>query len=160
MMTGGLLSWEGNAFPRLDLKAWNSRLFTAFFYVVLQHLQKPDAVPTGMDQLLRKELRLAFGSTNAMASFLNQMEQSPRYLNEAQATGMASACSTFLSLIEILALVSLQRGRGPMEDRPQTPCNATFIRGPAYFSLQHSILSLLCRRGLCRCVENTRTSGP
>ena len=110
MMTGGLLTWEGGAYPRLDLKAWNTRLFTAYFYVVLQHLQEPEAVPAGMDNLLRKELRLAFGVTNAMASFLNQMEQSPRYLNEAQATGMATACSTFLSLSEILALVSLQRG--------------------------------------------------
>ncbi|CAE7291040.1 unnamed protein product [Symbiodinium microadriaticum] len=108
-MTGGLLSWEGGTYPRLDLKGWNTRLFTAFFYVVLNRLQQDTDRTDGMPPLLLKELRLAFGAVNAIAAFLDTMERSPRYLSEAQALSMSKACSTFLSLCEILALLSIQR---------------------------------------------------
>ena len=110
MMTGGLLSWEGATYPRLDLKAWNTRLMTAFFHVVLHRLQEPGRLPDGMDALLRKEIQLAFGITNAMVTFLDRMERASRYLTGDQANEMFDACTTFLSLNEILAKVSHDRG--------------------------------------------------
>lgn len=109
MMTGGLLTWEGGTYPKLDLKAWNGRLMTAFFHVVLNRLQRDALGNDGMDPLLLKELRLAFGVTNAIVAFLDAMERAPRYLTGDQALDMAKACSTFLSLCEILALLSIQR---------------------------------------------------
>ncbi|CAE7666714.1 unnamed protein product, partial [Symbiodinium sp. CCMP2592] len=107
MMTGGLLSWEGGAFPRLDLKAWNSRLMTAFFHIVLRQLQDQ----AFSDESLHKEIRLAFGLTNAMITFIDTMERSPRYLTSQQAQVMHSACSTYLQLSEVIALVAQQRDR-------------------------------------------------
>ncbi|CAE7674088.1 unnamed protein product [Symbiodinium sp. CCMP2592] len=106
-MTGGLLSWEGGAFPRLDLKAWNSRLMTAFFHIVLRQLQDQ----AFSDESLHKEIRLAFGLTNAMITFIDTMERSPRYLTSQQAQVMHSACSTYLQLSEVIALVAQQRDR-------------------------------------------------
>ena len=63
-----------------------------------------------MDALLRKEIQLAFGITNAMVAFLDRMERASRYLTGDQANEMFDACTTFLSLNEILAKVSHDRG--------------------------------------------------
>ena len=102
-MTAGLLSWEGGAYPCLNLKAWNSRLLLAFFEVILGSLKhRTDLTPA-----LQKELTLASAAATAMISLLDTMETSPRYLLEEQASKMHSACVTFLSLYQLLAVHSL-----------------------------------------------------
>ena len=108
-MTAGMLSWEGGAYPSLNLKAWNSRLMLSFFEVVLREMLRQNE-SSNMDELLLRELRLASAATTAMASFMDQMERAGRYLEPSEARAMDDACHTFLSLYEILILVSLRRG--------------------------------------------------
>ncbi|CAE7882330.1 unnamed protein product [Symbiodinium necroappetens] len=107
MMTGGLLSWEGGTFPRLDLKAWNSRLMTAYFHVVLRRVR--ETIADDVDPLLRKEVSMAFACTNSIAAFMDQMERASRYLTPSEAQIMADAISGFLRLWEGLALISQRR---------------------------------------------------
>ena len=104
-MTAGLLSWEGGAYPCLNLKAWNSRLLLAFFEVVLASLK--GRTDLDLTPALQKELTLASAAATAMVSLLDTMERSPRFLSEEQASSMHLACTTFLNLYQLLAAHSL-----------------------------------------------------
>ena len=106
-MTGGLLAWEGGAYPSLNLKAYNGRLFVMFFEIVLRRLVSDESLQ--IDDMLRKELELASGATTALAMFFHVMECSGRYLKEEQAASMEQACCTYLDLSNILALHSIKR---------------------------------------------------
>ena len=116
-MTAGQLSWEGGAYPCLNFKAWNSRLLLAFFEVVLASLKaRPDL---DLTPALRKELTLASGAATAMVSLLDTMETSPRYLSQEQASRMHTACTTFLSLYQLLAAHSLVSQRPRWKATPK-----------------------------------------
>ena len=105
-MTGGLLGWEGGAYPSLNLKAYNSRLFVMYFEIVLRSVLSDESE---MDNMLRKELELASAATTALAMFFHVMECSGRYLKEEEASKMNQASCTYLDLTNILALHSIKR---------------------------------------------------
>ena len=105
-MNSGLLAWEGSAYPSLQLKAWNGRVMTAFFAVVLKALDSREGVADGD---LKEEVKLASAATTAIASFLHSMETSPWFLTADQANSMRVAVETYLNLIQVLALLSHRR---------------------------------------------------
>eukprot|EP00439_Symbiodinium_sp_Y106_P027279 s3766_g3.t1 len=106
-MTAGMLGFEGGAYPSLNLKAWNSRLFVVFFEVVLRDLVARDA--GAGNELLCKELKLASAATTAMCAFLDGMESSPRYLSDDQCRYLHEAMQSFLELYEVLIATSNER---------------------------------------------------
>ena len=103
-----MLGYEGGAFPSLNLKAWNTRLFVVFFEIVLRELL--DTAAGADDELLCKELKVASAATTAMCAFLHCMESSPRYLSGEQAGEMRESMQTFLNLYEVLIATSQSRG--------------------------------------------------
>ena len=123
-MNGGLLSFEGSAYPSLQLKAWNGRVMTAFFSIVLKALDGKEGLADGD---LKQELHVATAATTAIASFLHEMETSPWFLTAEQANRMRTAIETYLSLIQVLALISHKR------QKPRWKCV------PKHHSLLHLI---------------------
>ncbi|CAE7254992.1 unnamed protein product [Symbiodinium sp. CCMP2592] len=107
-MTSGMLGFEGGAYPSLNLKAWNSRLFVVFFEVVLKELVARDTAAG--NELLCKELKLASAATTAMCAFLAGMEASPRYMSDEQCRYLHESMQSFLELYEVLIATSLARG--------------------------------------------------
>ena len=104
-MPPGLLAFEGGAYPALNLKAWNGRLMTSFFDIVLKAV-----LNNGVPDRFQREVKLASAACNSMLAFLHCMETSPRYLSAEQATKMYQAVTTFLALYQLLAAHSLATG--------------------------------------------------
>ena len=107
-LTSGMLGFEGGAYPSLNLKAWNSRLFVVYFEIVLRELV--DSGAGADEELLHKELKLASAATTAMCAFLHGMESSPRYLTDEQCRFMHDSMQAFLELYEVLIGTSNARG--------------------------------------------------
>ena len=104
-MNAGLMSYEGSAYPCLNVKAWNGRCLLIFFFVVLGVLKSTPGWP----EALGEELRLADAATTALASYLHETECAGRYLSRDEAWKMRKAVETYLSLVQVLALCSLRR---------------------------------------------------
>ena len=104
-MNAGLMSYEGSAYPCLNVKAWNGRCLLIFFSVVLGVLKSTPGWP----EALGEELRLADAATTALASYLHETECAGRYLSRDEAWKMRKAVETYLSLVQVLALCSLRR---------------------------------------------------
>ena len=63
----------------------------------------------GLANDLQQEVKLAHAATTAMASYLHQTECASRYLSREEADNMYRAVSTYLGLVQILALLSIRR---------------------------------------------------
>ncbi|CAE7578654.1 unnamed protein product [Symbiodinium sp. CCMP2592] len=106
-LTAGNMSYEGQAYPCLNLKAYNGRLFFQYFNIVLRATL---ATSNALDDGLKKELTLACSCSTALCAFLDMCERSPRKLTIEQADTMHDSVQLFLKLYQLLVLQSHRRG--------------------------------------------------